>query len=168
MPRIYIELYKDIIDFLPTLISGVLSSIPFFIIWKISKSIMAKIIKQNQDHSKISAILLIGRTINAIIFIFAILTILGTIGIDVRALVAGLGLTGFALGFALKDVLSNMLAGIIIIFYRPLAINSHVNVLGVSGKVVNIDMRYTTVQDGNEKHLIPNAKLISEKITILS
>ena len=43
---------------------------------------------------------------------------LGILGVDIAALVAGLGLTGFALGFTLKDALSNLLAGILILFYQ--------------------------------------------------
>jgi small conductance mechanosensitive channel len=44
---------------------------------------------------------------------------LGTMGVDVTALVPGLGLTGFALGFALRDAVSTLLAGILIILYQP-------------------------------------------------
>lgn len=97
----------------------------------------------------------------------AIITVLGTWGVDISALIAGLGLTGFALGFALKDVLASCIAGILILFYRPFQLNSKITVMGVEGTVIDIDLRYTTLQNKNEKHLIPNSKLISEKITIL-
>jgi small-conductance mechanosensitive channel len=40
-------------------------------------------------------------------------------------------------------------------------------VMGVEGIVIDIYLRYTTLKNENEKHLIPNSKLISEKITII-
>ena len=48
------------------------------------------------------------------VMIFGFVTALGSVGVDVSALVAGLGLTGFALGFALKDTISNLLSGVLI------------------------------------------------------
>ena len=86
---------------------------------------------------------------------------------DVSAIIAGLGLTGFSLGFALKDALSSCIAGILILFYRPFKIKSTIIVMDLEGTVIDIDLRYTTLQSINKKHLIPNSKLISETITIL-
>ena len=53
------------------------------------------------------------------LLVAGIVTALGTVGVDVSALVAGLGLTGFALGFAIKDTISNILAGVLLLVYRP-------------------------------------------------
>ena len=57
----------------------------------------------------------------------------GTMGIDVSSLVAGLGLTGFALGFAFRDALSNLLAGIMIMIYQPFTPNDTIEVSGLKG-----------------------------------
>src|SRR5438132_1703109 len=65
------------------------------------------------------------------LLIFGVITALGTLGINVSALVAGVGLTGFALGFALKDSLSNLLAGVMILLYRPFAHHDHIIVTGL-------------------------------------
>ena len=61
-------------------------------------------------------------------------TELFSIGIHVSAIVASLGLTGFAIGFAFKDALSNYLAGIMVILYKPYDIRDNVNITGVRGK----------------------------------
>jgi small-conductance mechanosensitive channel len=87
-------------------------------------------------------------------------------GVNVSALVASLGLTGFALGFAFKDAVSNLLAGALILFYRPFCRGSRVAVTGIEGVVTAIDLRYTTLEDGNKKFLIPNANLLSNAITL--
>ena len=52
--------------------------------------------------------------------VFGVVTALGTIGVDVSAfVVAELGLTGFALGFDLKDILANVVSGVLILLSRP-------------------------------------------------
>ena len=113
-------------------------------------------------------LLITNKSVSIAIWITALLTVLGTWGVDISALVAGLGLTGFAIGYALKDVLVNSIAGIMIIFYKTVEINSHVSVLGVEGTIVDIDLRYITIQDDKAKHLIPNSCLLAEKITIFN
>lgn len=67
----------------------------------------------------------------------------GPLGVNITGIVAGLGLTGFALGFALKDSIANLLAGVLILLYRPFDIGDRADVGGLSGHVVKIDLRYT-------------------------
>ena len=110
---------------------------------------------------------LAGRTAAIALLAFGTVSALGTMGINVTALVAGLGLTGFALGFALKDVLSNFLAGVLILLYRPFELNDHIVVAGSEGIVTEIDLRYTTLQKEGQKFLIPNSVLITNSISVL-
>ncbi len=91
---------------------------------------------------------------------------LGTLGIDISALVAGLGLTGFALGFALKDALSNILAGAMILFYRPFRKGDHIATAGLEGTVTAIDLRYTTLLKGEQRILIPNSTLLTNAVVV--
>ena len=97
---------------------------------------------------------------------FGLVMGLGTMGINVEALVASLGLTGFALGFALRDAISNLLAGVLILTYRPFRYGDRIAVTGFEGVVVNIDLRYTTLADGNNIHLIPNQTMYSNPVTL--
>ena len=57
---------------------------------------------------------------------------------------------------------------IMIIFYKTVEINAHISLLDVEGVVVDIDLRYTTIQGPKAKHLIPNSRLLSETITIFN
>jgi small conductance mechanosensitive channel len=91
-------------------------------------------------------------------------TALGTVGINVSALVAGLGLTGFALGFGLKDILSNLVSGILILLYRPFSIHDRISVGGMEGIVTDIDLRYTRLEKEGKAFLIPNSMLITNTI----
>lgn len=164
MEKIY-PLLHQLTEFLPQFIFGILALIPFFIIWVFVKVLFSRL--QKKVEAKKHVISFFAKTINILILIVAIITMLGTWGVDISALIAGLGLTGFALGFALKDVLASTIAGILILFYQPFKLYSRIIVMGVEGEVVGIDMRYTTLQNGTEVHLIPNSKLISEKVTIV-
>ena len=101
------------------------------------------------------------------IVIIGIVTALGTLGINVSAIVAGLGLTGFAVGFALKDTISNLLSGILILLYRPFHIGDTISVSGYEGSVVSIDLRYTELTYERKKILIPNSKLFTDPITVI-
>jgi small conductance mechanosensitive channel len=90
------------------------------------------------------------------IFIGSVLA-LAKLGFNVSALVAGLGLTGFALGFALKDAIANLVAGIMIVIYKPIEIGHIVEVSGSRGEVININLRYITIQKEDAIDLVPNS-----------
>ncbi len=102
------------------------------------------------------------------ILIFGAVAGLGTMGIDVSALVAGLGLTGFALGFALRDAISNMIAGALILTYRPFIRGDRISVSGYEGLVAAIDLRYTTLRDADKglRVLVPNATLFAKEVVV--
>lgn len=109
---------------------------------------------------------LLGQIAKVTLLITGAITALGTLGVNVTAMVAGLGLTGFALGFALKDALSNLLAGIFLLIYRPFKRGDQIKVEEFSGTVISIDLRYTTLQGTAQKILIPNSVLFTSAITL--
>ncbi len=112
-------------------------------------------------------LVLIGRTGSTLLIVLGAITALGTAGVNVSALVAGLGLTGFALGFALRDALSNLLAGILILVYRPFKRHDRISVAGFEGIVIETDLRYTTLQGEDKRILIPNATLFTHSIVLM-
>ena len=101
------------------------------------------------------------------ILVFGAITALGTLGINVSELVVGLGLSGFALGFALKDTISNLLAGVMILVYQPFDIGDYIIVTGKEGKVIHIDFRYTTLENNEKIILIPNSLVFANTVSIL-
>jgi len=137
----------------------------FYILSKIIKKAIAKGSQRLNFDSHLTS--LFARSSSVTIIIFGLITALGTIGINVTALVAGLGLTGFALGFALKDTISNLLSGILILLYQPFKIGNRIKIAGYEGDVVCIDLRYTELNSDGNKVLIPNSKLFTDPITVL-
>ncbi|MBI4524385.1 MAG: mechanosensitive ion channel [Deltaproteobacteria bacterium] len=144
------------------------ASVLLFIASCIGAVILEKIIRHvNQQRGQPQDVLdLVAKTARMAVIVFGAVTALGTMGINVSALVAGLGLTGFALGFALKDIISNMLSGILILAYHPFRRGDHIGVAGLDGIVSEIDLRYTTLHAEEKTILLPNSTLFTNPISV--
>jgi small-conductance mechanosensitive channel len=149
----------------PKVIGVVVILVGFLILAKIIRRIITSAAERLEFAENLT--LLFARTSSVTLSIFGFITALGTLGINVSALVAGLGLTGFALGFALKDTISNLLSGVLILLYRPFVQGNRIKISGYEGVVVSIDLRYTELDSEGNKVLIPNSKLFTDPITIL-
>jgi len=149
----------------PRVIEIVVIFVVFFILAKIIKRIIISAAKRLKFDGNLTSLL--ARTSNITLIIFGFVTALGTLGVNVSAIVAGLGLTGFALGFALKDTISNLISGVLILLYRPFEIGNRIKISGYEGIVITIDLRYTELDSEGNKVLIPNSKLFTDPITVL-
>jgi len=159
-------LLEEAILWIPKVIGVVVIFIIFFILAKIIKRIITKAAERLKFDRNLTSLL--ARTSSITLIIFGFVTALGTLGVNVSALVAGLGLTGFALGFALKDTISNLLSGVLILLYRPFEIGNRIKISGYEGIVISIDLRYTELDSEGNKVLIPNSKLFTDPITVLN
>ena len=94
------------------------------------------------------------------VFALGILIGLSQLGLEVGPLIAGLGVAGFIVGFALQDSLSNFAAGMMILVYQPFDVGDVVEAGGVSGKVSHMSLVSTTVLTfDNQKLIVPNNKI---------
>ena len=149
----------------PRVVGVIVVFLVFFILAKIIKRIITNNAKRLKLDRNLTSLL--ARTSSITLIIFGIVTALGTLGVNVSALVAGLGLTGFAIGFALKDTISNLLSGVLILLYRPFEIGNRIKISGYEGIVISINLRYTELDAEGNKILIPNSKLFTDPITVL-
>jgi small-conductance mechanosensitive channel len=88
------------------------------------------------------------------------------LGFNPQALATGLGLTGVALGFALKDILANFVSGILILAMRPFEIGDQIVIGETEGSVERINLRATEIRtyDGRAV-LVPNAEVFTSRVT---
>lgn len=107
-----------------------------------------------------------SRAAKITLLLFGAVTALGTLGVNVTALVTGLGLTGFALGYALRDVLSNVLSGFIILYYKPFIYGDKIEVTSLSGTVIEINFRYTVLDAEGKWIYIPNQNLFTNPVLV--
>jgi|TARA_B100000809_G_C14697486_1_gene372905 small conductance mechanosensitive channel len=118
------------------------------------------------DTSTSEIFRLLSNSQRALLLLVALIMAIGKLGFDVSALVAGLGLTGFALGFALKDAISNLIAGIMIVIYKPCEIGDLIEISGTKGKIMDINLRYLTISTESGKCLIPNSLILNNKLAL--
>ena len=156
----------DILLVLANLLEALVIFICFYILSIVFKKVTTKIFLDRVDNDSI--ITLISNTMKNIIIISGVITSISSLGIDISALVTGLGLTGFAMGFAFKDSLSNIISGVLILLYQPFNVHDCIAVDGIEGGVESIDLRYTTIKKDNKTHLIPNSTLFNKSITIIN
>ena len=160
------RIHAKTIEYLPKLGLALLIFIVFIMIAKIVQVVFFRI-DRKFDTGKNHVLKLAGATIKIVIIIIGSITALGTLGINVNALIAGLGLGGFAIGFALKDALSNLLSGALILIYHPFSLGDTITVAGCSGEVIEINLRYTTLQGDKKIYLIPNSSLFTNNIEVI-
>ena len=121
---------------------------------------------------------LLNRFAGIIIYVVAIILALDLLGINVMPFVAGAGVLGIAIGFAAKDTLSNLIAGVLLIIDRPFEIGDRIEVWtapsGSStwGDVIDIGIRATKIKTtDNIVIIIPNNEIMKRDIinyTIIS
>lgn len=88
------------------------------------------------------------------------------IGIDLSGLAVIFGLLSVGIGFGLQNVTSNFVAGLILLFERPIKIGDRVTVGDTEGDVIAINMRSTTIRSlNNIAIIVPNSEFISERVT---
>jgi small conductance mechanosensitive channel len=100
-----------------------------------------------------------------LVMLVGLLVAVSQLGIEIGALLAGLGIAGFVLGFALQETLSNFAAGAMILLYRPFDVGDLVEAAGVSGLVSRMTLVSTTILTLNNQTLIvPNNKIWGDVI----
>ena len=98
-----------------------------------------------------------------------IVVVLGKLGVNVGPIVAGLGVTGFILGFAFQESLGNLASGLMIALNEPFKIGDYVIVAGLEGTVIKMDMMAATLATAdNKKVVIPNKSAWGSPITNFS
>jgi small conductance mechanosensitive channel len=163
--RILANLAAQIGSALPRIISGLILILLFLALAWVVRRIFRRIARRF-DVERRPLFNLGAETAWFTVITLGIIIGLGTMGVDVTALVAGLGLTGFALGFALRDAVSNLLAGILIILYQPFRVGDRIEVAGSAGTVVGIDLRYTVLDAADMRILVPNSTLLSNTVLV--
>ena len=136
------------------------------IIIKVATKSMTKICKRKQiDHHTCHVLNKgIKYSIRALGLIFA----LQNIGINVSALITALGISGVAISFGMKDTISNIIAGILIMIYKQFKINDHIKIKDCQGTVIDINIRYTTLKTDDATVFIPNSVLYSSTMAIIN
>ncbi len=148
----------------PTILLKAIVIIFILLLFKLISNLFSRVVRRALSASKlhISQLLqdffinLSGKAV----MVVGLLVALSQIGVEIGPLLAGLGVIGFILGFALQETLSNFASGLMILIYRPYDIGNTIEAGGVMGKVQEMNMVATTIMTpDNQKLVVPNNKI---------
>lgn len=157
------QLLGNTIDNLPSLLGGI---VMVGITWGVAKGVRhAAFTWAQQTEGDSSTEILIGRLSYGGVWVLGSVIALGILGVDFGALLGALGLTSVAIGFSLKDVLSNYISGVILLVARPFKIRDQVVIDNYEGTITQIQLRATTLKtyDGRLVY-IPNQEIFQASI----
>ncbi|MEO0774739.1 MAG: mechanosensitive ion channel family protein [Pseudomonadota bacterium] len=155
-------------DALVAMTTSILGAIVIILLgFVVSGFVGRRIWKMGENHKSLDNTLFtfLGNIARYTILAFTALFVLNTFGVQTTSIIALIGAAGLAVGLALQGTLSNVAAGVMIIFFRPLKLGDFVSVDGVMGTVKDITLNYTEIADlGNVKVVVPNSEVWGNKI----
>jgi small conductance mechanosensitive channel len=120
--------------------------------------------RSNVDVSRLLHNMLVS-VVSKLVLAIGILFALSQIGISLGPVLAGMGVAGFVIGFALQDTLSNFASGMMILVYRPFDVGDVVEAGGVAGTVNQMSLVSTTILTfDNQTLVVPNNKIWGDVI----
>jgi small conductance mechanosensitive channel len=103
------------------------------------------------------------RVLKLLVFGLAGILALDKCGVPIAPMVAGIGVAGVGIGFAMQHVLGNLVAGLTIIFTKPFRVGEYIELVGVSGQVTAVQLFSTTLLHIDQSRVvIPNRKIVGE------
>ena len=99
------------------------------------------------------------------IIAFTLIAALGRVGVQTASVIAVLGAAGLAIGLALQGSLSNLAAGVLLVTFRPFRSGEYVDLGGVAGTVLQVQIFSTTLRSADGRIIVvPNGKIIAGNI----
>jgi small conductance mechanosensitive channel len=103
---------------------------------------------------------LLDNVLSYVVYFIALMMILSVLGIDVKALLAGAGIVGLAVGFGAQSLVKDILSGFFIIFEDQFSVGDHIRVGQFEGDVEAIGLRTTKLKNWTgELHILPNGTI---------
>ena len=150
-----------IVSFIPRLLVAIVLFLLFYGLAVLARK-LARQALERVTHIPWAVRTLIARSIYLITLLVGILVALSAVNVNVTTVVASLGVAGFALGFALKDILENFIAGILLLFARPFELEDQVTLGTFEGIVKDIQIRTTTLHTySGDIVVIPNSRVFT-------
>jgi small conductance mechanosensitive channel len=163
--------YQNYEDTLTTLfITYGLKLLYAILIWFVGKFIISKLMvvidkKMELARTELTLKNFLHSMINTLFYVFLFIILISTLGIQTASFVAVLGAASLAIGFALQGSLGNFAGGVLVILFKPFKIGDFVEVAGISGTVVEIQMFATLLNTlDNKRIIVPNAKMSNDTL----
>lgn len=157
------------LDFIAGLLGDVLAALVILLVgFLLAGFFRRRIERLAQKHHRLDPTLF-GFVANVAwyaIIAFAVLFVLNTFGVQTTSVIAVIGAAGLAIGLALQGTLSNVAAGVMIVFFRPIKVGDFVEIGSAMGTVRSINLNFTELATvGNFQVIVPNAQVWGNVIT---
>lgn len=146
----------------------VLAAVAIFIVgrWITRRLVRALALVMDRREVEPTVARFLQNVASAILFVVNILAALNALGIPTASMLAVMGAAGLAIGLALKDSLSNIASGVLMVAFRPFRVGDTVECAGTRGKVEKISVFYTELRTSDNKTVtIPNSLVTGGVIT---
>lgn len=153
----------EFLSFLPKIISALIIFV--FTLWgaKLVAKTVKKLSQKRIESEEINK--LVFRITKWTLIIVGTIIALGQVNFDITGFIAGLGIAGFTIGFALQDMAKNFISGLLLLYRQPFKIGEWVEVSDYSGTVKEINVRDTVIQAiSGEMIVIPNKDVFENPI----
>ncbi len=145
----------------------ILVAIVVFIVGRFIAKKLTNLLRKLMEKAKwdVTLVKFLGNMIYILLLFVVLIITLQTIGIDTTSFIAILGAATLAIGFALKDNLSNFAAGVMILIFRPFEVGHFIEAGGTSGVVEEIGVFNTKLRTGDNKLIyVPNSNIVGGNI----
>ena len=147
---------------IPNLLTALAIFIVSLYLARIISNILRRVLKRRKAPEGVTQIL--GQLILWTVIALGAITAMQRF-FDVTAFLAGLGIIGFTIGFALQDVMKNLAAGILLLVQQPFHVGEVIGAAGFDGTVQQIDLRSTEMETTDGRIVsLPNANILSNPI----
>lgn len=162
MQEFFTQMIDQIIKSIPNIITALLILIAsLYLARAISKLLQRALERRN---TSLGVTNLLSQTFRWTIITFGVITALQRF-FNVTAFLAGLGIIGFTVGFALQDIMKNFVAGVILLIQRPFHVGDAISTTNYAGTILAIDLRTTEMKTFDGRIVIlPNATILSSAI----
>ena len=153
----------------PDMLFRLLIFLAVLFVFRILARVTKRVVRAASDRSSLGLSDLLKNMLvsisGGVVMATGILMALSQIGISLAPMLAGLGVAGFIIGFALQDSLGNFAAGAMILIYRPYDVDDFVEVTGASGLVKKMNLVSTTIVTfDNQTLVVPNSRIWGDVI----
>ena len=159
----FVELWRKMTDYGPKWLVALVIMIIAYLLSRLIKSVVQKAVGRVSTEGYIN--ILLARGASAVVLGIGVLLALSEIGMSLSGALAAVGLASVGIGFALKDVLGNLFAGITLLIQHPFTIGDQVEIGGQEGVVENVRVRDTQILTySGERVYIPNQTVFENPI----
>lgn len=159
MPNYLNQLSEKLIASIPNLITALIIFLVSLYLANLAGKLLRRVLERQETAPGVTHLL--SQVTRWTIIVIGIVTALQRF-FDVTAFLAGLGILGFTIGFALQNIMQNFVAGIILLVQQPFKPGDAVTVAGFDGTILQIDLRTTEMKTFDGRMVVlPNGDILA-------